>query len=243
MSRTDTFDWKFTYSEFSLSIPFDKIPLRELKTGELLSWRIASCMFFTCIFPVFFQKNTGGANEHYFFTTLSLLSKIWLSKFLSKFSPGEYTQLNYLPNIFSYFLRQIWAFTHKEFFEKIVRSSSLNQACKPVCYFLLYKTCRSKKEKRNTTIEVQFWSFRPNLPKKGFLPKTFLVEYGQSENHHWILLNRIILCTKFELELTILIFWIKFDQKGYFRSKIEKMNTTLELSIFELIWVTNFSLN
>ena len=42
--------------------------------------------------------------------------------------------------------------------------------------------------------------------------------------------------TKFQLKLTILIFCTKFIQKGYFRSKTEKVNITIEFSIFELVY-------
>ena len=51
------------------------------------------------------------------------------------------------------------------------------------------------------------------------------------------------LSTKFELKLSILIFWIKFVQKGYFQSTTNKMDTTIEFYIFELVQVPNFSLN
>ena len=53
----------------------------------------------------------------------------------------------------------------------------------------------------------------------------------------------ISLNTKFQFELTILIFWTKFAQKGYFQSKTAKMNTTIEFCIFKLVLVPNFSLN
>ena len=39
--------------------------------------------------------------------------------------------------------------------------------------------------------------------------------------------------TKFHLKLGILIFGTKFAQKGYFWSKTEKVNTTIEFYIFE----------
>ena len=54
---------------------------------------------------------------------------------------------------------------------------------------------------------------------------------------------RISLGTKFQLKLTILIFWTKFAQKGFFRSKTEKLNTTTEFCIFELIQIPCFGLN
>ena len=40
---------------------------------------------------------------------------------------------------------------------------------------------------------------------------------------------------KFQLKLIILIFWTKFTQKVYFPSKTEKVNTAIELWIFELV--------
>ena len=41
--------------------------------------------------------------------------------------------------------------------------------------------------------------------------------------------------TKFQNKMTILIFWTKVAQKGYSRSKIEKVNTTTEFCIFKLV--------
>ena len=46
---------------------------------------------------------------------------------------------------------------------------------------------------------------------------------------------RISLGTKLQLKLTILVFEIKFVQKGYFGLKKEKVSTTIELCIFELV--------
>ena len=40
--------------------------------------------------------------------------------------------------------------------------------------------------------------------------------------------------TKFQNKLTILIFWTKFTQKGYLRSKSEKVNITTEFCTFKL---------
>ena len=48
---------------------------------------------------------------------------------------------------------------------------------------------------------------------------------------------------KFHLKLTVLTFWTKFDQKGYFPCKTEKVNITVVFCIFVLAWVPNFSLN
>ena len=44
----------------------------------------------------------------------------------------------------------------------------------------------------------------------------------KNEQCHWILHIRIILGTKFQFKLTILIFLTKFFQKGRFQSKTEK---------------------
>ena len=41
---------------------------------------------------------------------------------------------------------------------------------------------------------------------------------------------KLIVGTKFQFKLTILIFWIKFVQKRYFRPKTEKTNTANEYS-------------
>ena len=53
----------------------------------------------------------------------------------------------------------------------------------------------------------------------------------------------INLGTKFHLNLTILPFWIKFVQKGYFWSKRENLNITTEFSMFELASAPSFILN
>ena len=62
-----------------------------------------------------------------------------------------------------------------------------------------------------------FWN---KFPKK----RTLLVKKRKDEHHHWFLRTRISLSTKFQLKLTILIFWTKSAQKGYFQSKIDKIN-------------------
>ena len=53
---------------------------------------------------------------------------------------------------------------------------------------------------------------------------------------------QISLCTNFQLKLTT--FWTKFAKKGsYLQSKTDKIDTTIEFCIFELIFVSNFTLN
>ena len=44
-------------------------------------------------------------------------------------------------------------------------------------------------------------------------------------------------------KLTILIFWNKVAQNGYFQSKLEKMDTTIEFCIFKSVYIPNFTLN
>ena len=75
------------------------------------------------------------------------------------------------------------------------------------------------------------WRYAP-LAIRDF--SIFLVENKKSVQHHWIL-SRIIQSAKlFQIKLTILIFWTKFTQKGYFWSKTKKMNSAIEFFIFEL---------
>ena len=111
---------------------------------------------------------------------------------------------------------------------------------------------RSKMEKLIATIEFcifelvlvpniilnwKCWYFGQNLLKKGISGWK-----RKSEHHHWILYVRISPGAKFQLKLTILIIWTKFTQKGYFRLKLEKMNITIELCIFEPSLGTKFQL-
>ena len=53
---------------------------------------------------------------------------------------------------------------------------------------------------------------------------------------------RISLGTEFQFKQIILIFWNKFDHKGYFQSKASKMNLAIGFCIFELVYIPNFSL-
>ena len=54
---------------------------------------------------------------------------------------------------------------------------------------------------------------------------------------------KMIVDTKFHLQLIIMIFWTKFAEKGCFRSKTEKVNTTIEFCMLKLVYVPNFTLN
>ena len=52
----------------------------------------------------------------------------------------------------------------------------------------------------------------------------------------------IILGTKLQLKLTVLVFWTKFiSKKG--SSKTEEVNITIEFYILALIYLPNFDLN
>ena len=68
------------------------------------------------------------------------------------------------------------------------------------------------------------------MPKSAFSVKNRKIEY-----QHEFLHVQISLCTKFQLKLTTLIFWTKFAQKVYLRSKTEKVNIAIEFRIFELV--------
>ena len=89
----------------------------------------------------------------------------------------------------------------------------------------------------NLSLNWQFWFFGQNLHKNS--------TSSQKQKKQTLSLCSAIgisLGTKFQLEVTILIFWTKFAQKGYFWSKIEKMKTTIEFCRFGLVYVPNSSL-
>ena len=83
----------------------------------------------------------------------------------------------------------------------------------------------------------------PNFILNSKLKRACWVRNRKNDHHHWVLLVRISVGTKFQLKLTTLTFWTKLVQKVYFRSKIEKVNITIEFSIFGSVLVPNFSLN
>ena len=63
------------------------------------------------------------------------------------------------------------------------------------------------------------------------------------EHIHWILLIWVSPGTKYQNKLTILIFWTKFTQKSYFRSKSKKVSINIESCKFGLVYVRTFVLN
>ena len=83
----------------------------------------------------------------------------------------------------------------------------------------------------NFILNKQFWILVRNLPKKSIFHrkrKKTTIEICISAYH-------ICLGNNFQRRLTILIFWTRFAQKGCFRSKTEKVNTTMEFCIFNLV--------
>ena len=60
-----------------------------------------------------------------------------------------------------------------------------------------------------------------------------MVKNRKSEHHHGIMHIRITFETKFQIKLRILIFCNKFAHKGFFWFEIEKVNNTIEFSIFK----------
>ena len=52
--------------------------------------------------------------------------------------------------------------------------------------------------------------------------RVFPIKNKKTEHHHWILHVRISVGTKFQLKVTILMFWTELSQKGYFHSKKKK---------------------
>ena len=82
--------------------------------------------------------------------------------------------------------------------------------------------------------------FGTNFLKKGY----FWSKTQKSEHHYWILHIRISLSGNFQLKLIIASFWTKFAKKGtFFQSKTDKIDTTIEFCIFELVFVPNLTLN
>ena len=79
------------------------------------------------------------------------------------------------------------------------------------------------------------------ISKKKF---TFNRKHKKSEHCYWILHIRIRLSTNFQLELTVAIFWPNLPKRvaRYSQSKTDKIRTTIEFCIFELVFESNFIL-
>ena len=70
------------------------------------------------------------------------------------------------------------------------------------------------------------------------------IKKRKTEHYHIHIMHiQISLGSKFQNEITILIFWIKLTQKGYSHSKTGKLNTSTDFCIFKLVLVPNFRLN
>ena len=86
----------------------------------------------------------------------------------------------------------------------------------------------------------QLWIFGLNLPKKLENKKKWISTFNSSYlNYYWKFLS-----TEFQLELKILVSWTKFVQKWYLQPKTEKVDTTTEFCMSEIVVsVPNFSFN
>ena len=114
----------------------------------------------------------------------------------------------------------------------------------------------SKTEKVNIIIEfrifklVSWYQISALTDNFDFLdqicPKrVFLVKNRKSEHHHWIPLIQISLGTKFQLKLTILIFWPDLPKKGFSGLKQKKWTPHIFYIILhiQISLVRNFSSN
>ena len=86
-------------------------------------------------------------------------------------------------------------------------------------------------------MKQQFQFLRPGLPENSISALKH-----EREHHYWTVHIQISLSTKFQLEIKISIFQSNFPRKGYFHSKTEKVNITIEFCIFKLVSIWNFSL-
>ena len=69
----------------------------------------------------------------------------------------------------------------------------------------------------------------------------FSVQNRKSEHLHSIKYIRINLNTKIYLKQTVLIFfWSNLPKEGYYQSKVQQMNITIEINIFQLAHLPNF---
>ena len=82
--------------------------------------------------------------------------------------------------------------------------------------------------------------FGINFQKKVY----FRLKSWKNDHENWILHIQISLSTNFHIKLTIAIFGPNLPTKGsYFQSKTDKIDTTIEFCIFELVLVPNLCLN
>ena len=85
----------------------------------------------------------------------------------------------------------------------------------------------------NLSINWQFWFFSIRFAQKKF----FWFKTEKSGHHHWILYSQV--SAKYQLKLTILSFWTKFTQKGYFQLKTEQAVQVLRAFAFCVVKVNS----
>ena len=90
--------------------------------------------------------------------------------------------------------------------------------------------------KRQVSQQPRIFAFLDKISPKRYFP----VQKIKLELHHQIQHISISLNTQFHLKQTILNFWTKFAQTGYFWFITEKANIIIEFSIFELVQLPNF---
>ena len=84
----------------------------------------------------------------------------------------------------------------------------------------------------NFSLNWQFCFFGLKSSQKGYFSLKQKIEH-----YHWIPHIRISLGTKFQVKLTIFIFWSKLAQNRYHWSKTEKVNSTIKFCVFQLVWI------
>ena len=90
----------------------------------------------------------------------------------------------------------------------------------------------------NLSFNKQF-SFLEQFFRKSILQ----VENTKNYSNNWILHIWLSLSTSLQPKLTVAIFWINLPKKStYLQSKTDKIDTTIEFCIFELVFVSDFTL-
>ena len=124
---------------------------------------------------------------------------------------------------------------------------------------------RSQKSQHKYIFSTSGWNLPPIINKSGWKKNVLVEKKIKKLINWWTSIRYSRVGTKFRLKMTLLNFWIKLTQKGYFRTKknenyhrilhiqinldskfpVEKTknNITLEFFIFKLVQVPIFSLN
>ena len=106
---------------------------------------------------------------------------------------------------------------------------------------LLKKSIWSKLEKSDQLINSAYFKFL--VPNFRFKDKICSKGYFQLKQKKWTAPLQISLGRKFQLKVTIFIFWAKFAPKSISNLHQKKMNTTIKFCIFKSVYIPNFSLN